>query len=131
MHEAADDVEQQPLLELDPVEAKEAYERVSPSLELTPTTTQQAWSLSQLLSCCIPRWMQVLIPSFLKSNPKATRKNGIAALDGLRGLACMAVFNEHFISSYQSRDTSHWINWLAIVRLWRFGRGAVCLFFVS
>jgi peptidoglycan/LPS O-acetylase OafA/YrhL len=77
------------------------------------------------------RLLQALIPPSLKSssNNKST-KHGITALDGLRGLACLFVFNEHYVICYQSRNSQHWINRLPFIRLWWHGKGAVYLFFV-
>ncbi|KAI1619614.1 acyltransferase family-domain-containing protein [Exophiala viscosa] len=72
-----------------------------------------------------------LLPSFLQKSPKARPKHGgIAALDGLRGLACLFVFNEHYVICYQSKNSQHWINRVPFIRLWWYGKGAVFLFFV-
>lgn len=76
------------------------------------------------------RLLVALIPSFLKPSGKASPKHGIAALDGLRGLACLFVFNEHYVICYQSRNSQHWINRVPFIRLWWHGKGAVYLFFV-
>lgn len=42
------------------------------------------------------RTLQFFLPSFLASSaPNQERQNNIAVLDGLRGVACLIVFNEH------------------------------------
>lgn len=56
---------------------------------------------------CFRQVLLALLPSFLKSraSPSASSttkssKSAIAALDGLRGIACLFVFNEHFTYNY-------------------------------
>ena len=71
-----------------------------------------------------------LLPSFVKPAGKSAPKHGVAALDGLRGLASLFVFNEHYMIFYMSRGSQHWINHIPFLRLWRYGKGAVYLFFV-
>ncbi|KAK5048165.1 hypothetical protein LTR84_005835 [Exophiala bonariae] len=79
----------------------------------------------------LKRVIVALIPSFITSNASTTpSKSGIAALDGLRGLACLFVFNEHYVICYQSRDTQVWIMRVPFIRLLWYGKAAVFLFFV-
>ncbi|KAJ9641661.1 hypothetical protein H2204_002723 [Knufia peltigerae] len=77
------------------------------------------------------RIMYALIPSFI-TTPSATTpsKSGISALDGLRGIACLFVFGEHYVICYQSRDTQVWIMRVPFIRLIYYGKAAVFLFFV-
>lgn len=77
------------------------------------------------------RVIVALTPSFITSNASTTpSKSGIAALDGLRGLACLFVFNEHYVICYQSRETQVWIMRVPFIRLLWYGKAAVFLFFV-
>lgn len=79
----------------------------------------------------LKRFIWTLVPSFFTS-PAATTpsKSGIAALDGLRGLACLFVFNEHYVICYQSRETQIWLMRVPFIRLFWYGKAAVFLFFV-
>lgn len=79
----------------------------------------------------LKRLVLVLTPSFLTTHTATTpSKSGIAALDGLRGLACLFVFNEHYVICYQSRETQTWIMRVPFIRLLWYGKAAVFLFFV-
>ncbi|KEF51112.1 uncharacterized protein A1O9_12835 [Exophiala aquamarina CBS 119918] len=79
----------------------------------------------------LKRTVLVLTPSFLTTHTATTpSKSGIAALDGLRGLACLFVFNEHYVICYQSRETQTWIMRVPFIRLLWYGKAAVFLFFV-
>lgn len=90
-----------------------------------------AWPPRRGLLSKTSRLAYNLLPSFLQRSPSAPAKHGgIAALDGLRGLACLFVFNEHYVICYQERDSQHWINRVPFIRLWWYGKGAVYLFFV-
>ena len=78
------------------------------------------------LSKCI----SALAPSFLTTQAATTpSKSGIAALDGLRGLACLFVFNEHYVICYQSRESQAWIMRVPLIRLFWYGKAAVFVFF--
>lgn len=76
------------------------------------------------------RFLHALIPSWI-TNPAATKpsKSGIASLDGLRGLACLIVFNEHYVICYQSRDTQVWFMRVPFIRLLYYGKASVFIFF--
>ncbi|KIW16072.1 hypothetical protein PV08_06123 [Exophiala spinifera] len=77
------------------------------------------------------RLMYALIPSFITTSSATTpSKSGISALDGLRGIACLFVFGEHYVICYQSRDTQVWIMRVPFIRLIYYGKAAVFLFFV-
>lgn len=58
------------------------------------------------------RVFQFLLPSFLhpSSNNSEPRKNNVAALDGLRGVACLIVFNAHLTHSL----TLSWVSGLGV-----------------
>ncbi|KAJ9498895.1 hypothetical protein LTR99_005023 [Exophiala xenobiotica] len=72
-----------------------------------------------------------LIPSFLTTASATTpSKTGISALDGLRGIACLFVFGEHYVICYQSRATQTWIMRVPFIRLLYYGKASVFLFFV-
>ena len=83
-----------------------------------------------------------IIPSFLKtSGPSGSAKsagaNSIAALDGLRGLACLFVFNEHltfnidtsFLYGYGVEDRRSIVQW-PFVRIFWSGFSMVAIFYV-
>ena len=77
------------------------------------------------------RLLSALVPSFITNHAAtAPSKSGIAALDGLRGLACLFVFNEHYVICYQSVRTQVWIMRVPFIRLLWYGKAAVFLFFV-
>ncbi|KAL6241412.1 hypothetical protein RBB50_011676 [Rhinocladiella similis] len=77
------------------------------------------------------RLMYALIPSFITTSSATTpSKSGISALDGLRGIACLFVFGEHYVICYQSRETQVWIMRVPFIRLIYYGKAAVFLFFV-
>lgn len=79
----------------------------------------------------VKRIIVALTPSFITTHTSTTpSKSGIAALDGLRGLACLFVFNEHYVICYQSRETQTWIMRVPFIRLLWYGKAAVFLFFV-
>jgi len=79
----------------------------------------------------LKRLLLILTPSFLTNHAATTpSKSGIAALDGLRGLACLFVFNEHYVICYQSIETQTWIMRVPFIRLLWYGKAAVFLFFV-
>lgn len=72
-----------------------------------------------------------LIPSWITTHSATTpSKAGISALDGLRGIACLFVFNEHYVICYQSPFTQVWIMRVPFIRLLWYGKAAVFLFFV-
>ncbi len=111
-----------------------------PALDLSPTTGKiPIWyDLSNVRSYgrfsvlgSLRRLGYALIPSFL-TTPSATMpsKSGISALDGLRGIACLFVFGEHYVICYQSRATQVWIMRVPFIRLLYYGKAAVFLFFV-
>ena len=94
------------------------------------------------------RWLRqnlpALLPSFLRSriSPSSTAapessKSAIAALDGLRGVACLFVFNEHFSYSYSHtflygygvEDHRSIVQW-PFVRIFWSGFSMVAIFFV-
>lgn len=80
---------------------------------------------------CLLRFVSGLVPSFITNHAATTpSKSGIAALDGLRGLACLFVFNEHYVICYQSVRTQVWIMRVPFIRLLWYGKAAVFLFFV-
>lgn len=105
-----------------------------PEDQYRPTLTSPAHTLTSLFDhrprTKLRRLLLLLSPSFLRLSSKATPKHGVAALDGLRGLASFFVFNEHYIIFYMSRDSQHWINHVPFLRMWRYGKGAVYLFFI-
>ncbi|EXJ89621.1 hypothetical protein A1O3_02688 [Capronia epimyces CBS 606.96] len=79
----------------------------------------------------VKRFFYALIPSWITTHAATTpSKSGISALDGLRGLACLFVFNEHYVICYQSRDTQVWLMRVPFIRLLWYGKAAVFLFFV-
>jgi len=111
-----------------------------PALDLSPTAGKiPIWyDLSNVRSYgrfsvlgSLRRLGYALIPSFL-TTPAATTpsKTGISALDGLRGIACLFVFGEHYVICYQSRETQVWIMRVPFIRLLYYGKAAVFLFFV-
>lgn len=84
-----------------------------------------------------------LTPSFLQhwvggQAPGDTRLHGIAALDGVRGWACLLVFNFHFLFTYTWKVAVGWgfagenfgILHLPIIRLLISGHIMVAIFFV-
>ncbi|KAF2841336.1 hypothetical protein M501DRAFT_1009294 [Patellaria atrata CBS 101060] len=78
---------------------------------------------------------------FDRSTGSARPPRGLAALDGLRGIACIFVFNFHFLFTYskipfygygveiEGRDYT-WIHQLPFLRLITSGRAMVTVFFV-
>ncbi|EHY58285.1 hypothetical protein HRR83_004856 [Exophiala dermatitidis] len=79
----------------------------------------------------VKRFFYALIPSWITTHSATTpSKSGISALDGLRGIACLFVFNEHYVICYQSRNTQVWIMRVPFIRLLWYGKAAVFLFFV-
>lgn len=79
----------------------------------------------------LKRIILTITPSFFTTHTATSpSKSGIAALDGLRGLACLFVFNEHYVICYQSRETQIWIMRVPFIRLLWYGKAAVFLFFV-
>ena len=132
-------MEKQPLDIDEPLLKTDLLEGISdhvarPEDQHTPTIASKVDSYALLLDyrprARFRRLLLALRPSFLKPSVRAGPRNGIAALDGLRGLACLFVFNEHYVICYQSPGSQHWINRVPFIRLWWYGKGAVFLFFV-
>lgn len=84
------------------------------------------------------RW---LLPSFLLSSPRisnASPTSNIAALDGVRGIACLIVFNEHISYSIITHtfvhgfglDGTYFPSQLPFIRLFLSGTSMVNVFFV-
>lgn len=67
----------------------------------TPYSRTTRWRWPETISAIAT----FFIPSFLQSNrPREKRPNEtFAALDGLRGLACLCVFNQHYTAAFTSR----------------------------
>lgn len=108
----------------------------SPSLSLkTPiwyefSTVRRTYGQFDVLGS-VKRFFYALIPSWITTHSATTpSKSGISALDGLRGLACLFVFNEHYVICYQSRETQVWLMRVPFIRLLWYGKAAVFLFFV-
>lgn len=84
-----------------------------------------------------------LLPSFIFqriAGRKSEAKNSqnIASLDGLRGIACLLVFNQHFSYNYSQaflegwngQEDRQWIIQLPIIRILWSGNAMVAIFFV-
>jgi hypothetical protein len=77
------------------------------------------------------KMLSLLLPSFVVSYlgparlPQQKHKRGIAALDGLRGIACLFVFNEHFTTPFQEEGSGSVILHVPIFRLIWYGRSMV------
>ncbi|KAJ5503408.1 Acyltransferase 3 [Penicillium fimorum] len=78
---------------------------------LAPKMSQEDW-----LAYSEDKWHRLtlaLTPSFLQhlvgsSPPQPTKLHAIAALDGLRGWACLLVFNFHFLFTYTWKVAIGW-----------------------
>lgn len=99
----------------------------------TPTVKQD---LGNLLLALIPSFLQ---PYFGRRRDFVPERSGnFAALDGLRGCACLLVFNFHFLFSYTHNTSIGWgfaeENWglhqLPIIHLLFSGHVMVAIFFV-
>lgn len=97
----------------------------------------------EFLERILSRFCLALVPSYLQEAaggepPKPTRSNDIAALDGLRGWACLLVYNFHFLFTYTYDTHLGWgfansnfgIHQLPIVHLLISGHVMVAIFFV-
>jgi peptidoglycan/LPS O-acetylase OafA/YrhL len=85
--------------------------------------------------------LRPLVPSFWKRSPPvsthATLASGVAALDGLRGLACLFVFSEHltynfsttFLYGYGVADRRSLVQW-PFIRIFWSGFSMVAIFYV-
>ncbi|ETN44305.1 uncharacterized protein HMPREF1541_10485 [Cyphellophora europaea CBS 101466] len=80
---------------------------------LTPTQPAHVRLISIVLDALKNVSPNVLKPSFLRAaNASAKRPtNSLAALDGLRGLACLCVLNQHYSQIYSDRNFLY--GWLA------------------
>lgn len=108
---------------------------------LAPKAPQEDW-----VAYAEETWHRITIaltPSFLKhyvggETPDETKLHAIAALDGLRGWACLLVFNFHFLFTYTWKVSIGWgfngenfgIHQLPIVHLLISGHIMVAIFFV-
>ena len=103
-----------------------------PSIRLTYMTK----GLRHLLLALLPSFVGSRISSSSNAATKSS-KSAIAALDGLRGVACLFVFNEHFSYNYSHNflygygieDRRSVIQWPFIRILWS-GFSMVAIFFV-
>jgi hypothetical protein len=88
--------------------------RDSASHELEPLHNEKAlhatvnaahWTSQWRPPVSLRNLIKFLIPSFLRSSQhEEKRANGsLAALDGLRGLACLCVLNQHYTQCYTDR----------------------------
>lgn len=86
------------------------------------------------------RGLRCLLPSFLRSSSRssnASPTSNIAALDGVRGIACLIVFNEHisysitqyFVHGFEL-DGSFFPSQLPFIRLFLSGISMVNIFYV-
>ena len=116
--------------------------RITPPSRLWHFSQQLASSVSvPVLASVLKSTGALLLPSFLRrqmgSSPPQTHANTIAALDGLRGLACLFVFNEHlslnftdqFMYGYGVQDRRTFVQ-LPFVRVMWSGFSMVSIFFV-
>ncbi len=83
-----------------------------------------------------------LLPSFVSlrivgRKPESKNSQNVASLDGLRGVACLLVFNQHFSFNYSQKflkgwdgEDRRWIIQLPIIRLLWAGDAMVAIFFV-
>ncbi|CAI7602952.1 unnamed protein product [Penicillium bialowiezense] len=108
---------------------------------LTPKLSQEDW-----LAYAEDTWHRLtvaLTPSFLQhwvggEPPAASKLHAIAALDGLRGWACLLVFNFHFLFTYTWKVAIGWgfggenfgIHQLPFVHMLISGHIMVAIFFV-
>ena len=112
-----------------------------PPTSTTTTLRKPRWS-SLKFQRVAKHVTYALVPSFLgasrngpASNPNEA--NSIAALDGLRGLACLFVFNEHltynfstsFLYGYGIADKRNFIQW-PLIRIFWSGFSMVAIFYV-
>lgn len=108
---------------------------------LAPKVSQEDW-----LAYSEDTWHRLtvaLTPSFLQhyvggETPEAAKLHAIAALDGLRGWACLLVFNFHFLFTYTWKVSIGWgfngenfgVHQLPFVHLLISGHVMVAIFFV-
>ncbi|KAJ5175167.1 uncharacterized protein N7482_001044 [Penicillium canariense] len=108
---------------------------------LAPKSSQEDWLA--YTEDAGHRLTVALTPSFLQryvggEGPQPTRLHAIAALDGLRGWACMLVFNFHFLFTYTWKVAVGWgfagenfgIHQLPILHMLISGHIMVAIFFV-
>lgn len=108
---------------------------------LAPKKSQEDWLAYS--GDILHRLTVALTPSFLQHHvggepPQAAKLHAIAALDGLRGWACLLVFNFHFLFTYTWKVAIGWgfngenfgIHQLPVVHLLISGHIMVAIFFV-
>jgi peptidoglycan/LPS O-acetylase OafA/YrhL len=108
---------------------------------LAPKMSQEDWLAYS--GDILHRLTVALTPSFLQHHvggepPQAAKLHAIAALDGLRGWACLLVFNFHFLFTYTWKVAIGWgfngenfgIHQLPFVHLLISGHIMVAIFFV-
>ena len=99
---------------------------------------------------CLPylhKWIfpigLAILPGYISSRmtgqPSESKKSqNIASLDGLRGIACLFVFNQHFSYSYSQKflegwdgtEGRQWVIQLPVIRILWSGNAMVAVFFV-
>ncbi|KAA8648987.1 hypothetical protein EYZ11_000768 [Aspergillus tanneri] len=100
-------------LESGPDRASQPSWNWSSLAEFSPPIKQLSVHWQEYLELFVAKLTVALTPSYLQhwvggQPPQPTKLHGIAALDGLRGWACLLVFNFHFLFTYTWKVAVGW-----------------------